>query len=79
MYSPVPNGDQLVEGTESSGGSADMDYADDSDDSEGSEEAESPPSTECWSKKIQDPSLGQGKVGRQVLGTQNALELQSQT
>jgi hypothetical protein len=50
MYSPVPNGEQLVEGNESEGGSASIDYADDSenssDDSEESDEVESPPCTE---------------------------------
>lgn len=64
--SPVPNGEQPVEGMESDGGSADMDYADDSEDdsegSDGSEEVESPPRTERRSKANQDRSIGQSKV-----------------
>ena len=66
MLSPVLNGEQLVEGMEREGGSADNDYADDiediSDDSEESEEVESPPQTEHRSKQIQDPVIRQGSV-----------------
>jgi hypothetical protein len=66
MYSPVPNGDQLIEGNESEGGSVSIDYADDSedssDDSEESDAVESPPWTERRSKQAQDPVAGQGKA-----------------
>ena len=66
MYSAGPNGDQLVEGMVSDGGSADMDYAndseDDGDDSDDSEEVESPPRTEHRTKQTQDPAASQGMV-----------------
>ena len=54
MFSPVPNGGQLIEGAESEGGSVDINYAEDSDDSsddsEESEEVESPPRTKRLTK-----------------------------
>jgi hypothetical protein len=54
MYSPVPNKEHHLEGAESEGGSADIEYADDSeddsDDFDDSEEVESPPCTERRSK-----------------------------
>ena len=68
MYSPVPNGEQNVEGVESEGDSADISYAEDSegsdDDSEESEEFEvqSPPRTEGHSKRHQDPAIDQGRT-----------------
>ena len=66
MYSPMPNGEQHLEGAESEGGSADIEYADDSednsDDSNSSEEVESPPCTERRTKANQDPSANQGKA-----------------
>lgn len=66
MFSPVPNTEQLIEGVESDGGSADIIYAEDSegssDDSEESEEVESPPCTERRTKLKQDPAGNQGKA-----------------
>ena len=66
MFLPVPNGEQLIEGMESEGGSADIEYTDDndgsSDASEESEEVESPPHTERRSKQTQDPPASQGKA-----------------
>jgi hypothetical protein len=68
MYSPVPNGEQNVEGVESEGDSADISYAEDSegsdDDSEESEEVEVQPSprTEGRSKQHQDPAIDLGRT-----------------
>lgn len=66
MYSPIPNAEQLFEGAESDGRSANVDYADDSedgsDDSDDCKEVDSPPCTERRSKQTQDPAAGQGKA-----------------
>ena len=68
MYSPVPNGEQNVEGVGSEDNSASVSYAEDSDnsddDSEESEEVEvlSPSRTEGRSKRRQDPAIDQGRT-----------------
>ena len=66
MFSPVLNGEQLIEGAESEGGSADISYAKESeggsDGSKESEEVESPPCTERRTKAIQDQSANQGNA-----------------
>ena len=66
MFSPVPNGEQILEGVESEGNSADISYAEDSEgsseESEESEDAESPPRTEQRTKRSQDPAANRGKA-----------------
>jgi hypothetical protein len=65
MYS-MPNGEQLQEGVECDGDSADYEYADDNEDdseeSSSSEEVDSPPRSERHSKQSQDPAGGRGKT-----------------
>ena len=62
----MPNGEQVHEGTESIDESGDWqspnDNEDDSDDSDGSEKVDSPPRSECRSKRPQDPAGGRGKA-----------------
>ena len=62
----MPNGEQLQEGEESEGGSADWQSGDDSEegneDSGSSEEVDSPPCSERRSKQSHDPAGGRGKI-----------------
>ena len=66
MYSPVPSGEQPIEGLESEGGSSNIEYANDSedgsDDSDDSKEVESPPRTKLRTKANQDPIASQSKA-----------------
>ena len=62
----MPNGEQVQEGMESGGESADWKSDDESDeesaDSSSSEEVDSPPRSERRSKQMHDPVGGRGKA-----------------